>query len=79
MNFALRERGGERKGPGASREGIRLPPASDRCQNEEILRFRFRRAQNEGENGMIMKKTATTILALLLAWQPVFAQTQAII
>ncbi len=41
LNFAPRERGGKRKGPGVSREGIRLPAASDRCQNEEIPRLRF--------------------------------------
>ncbi len=58
LNSAPRERGGERKGPGVSREGIRSPPASDRCPSGEILRLRFasrgmtgwglRFAQNDG-------------------------------
>jgi len=33
-------------------------------------------ARHDGEHGMTTKKTAATTLALLLAWQPVFAQTQ---
>jgi len=35
-NSAQRERGGERKGPGASREGIRSATVSDRHPDEEI-------------------------------------------